>query len=142
MMWFCKRSTLLTALWQLYGLPPYDKSAVAMQAVLRTFCQDLMDYASEGHFRIYEQFLPPVEIKSKQVDYHKIMQQITDTTYTMLEFNDAFDNHDNLAKHTNFETFLSVICETLAKRFELEDELYRYWQESMVQTKRSINKAL
>jgi regulator of sigma D len=131
--WVSKRSPLLTALWQMNGLPPYDKSAVAVQAVLRRFCQDLMDYASEGHFKIFEQFLSPPEMKNKQAELDVILKRITKTTTTMVEFNDAFDNHENLSKHRSFPTFLSVIGETLAKRFELEDELIRSWEQAMAQ---------
>lgn len=90
---------------------------------LRSFCQILVDYVSAGHFEIYErlaeegrEFGDEEGLKKAKVHY----QTIDKTTESILDFNDKYQETDDLATLTKD---LSELGENLATRFEAEDNM-------------------
>ena len=90
---------------------------------LRKLCQLLVDYVSAGHFEIYTQLveegreLNDVEGLRAAGELYKM---IDSTTETILDFNDKYQEIDDLDA---IETDLSHLGEVLATRFESEDTM-------------------
>lgn len=94
---------------------------------LTTFCDQLMDYLSSGHFEVYEQLLREGdEFSDGSVEkVQALFPKIQPTTDSALDFNDRFGAFENptLRDIRDFANQLSELGETLEERFELEDEM-------------------
>ena len=57
--WLEARQGLVVLYCELAGLPPYQRETrcLPVQKKITQFCQMLLDYASTGHFEIYEQII-------------------------------------------------------------------------------------
>jgi len=93
---------------------------------LQVFCQQLVDYVSEGHFEIYEQlFREAKEFDDGGLDLaRELYPQIESTTQVMLNFNDKYESKDHV--ETNIDSLkvdLSALGEKMTERFEMEDQL-------------------
>lgn len=126
--WLEERQTLITSYCELSGIKAYGKSAFLNQRKLQTFCEQLVDYASKGHFEIYEELTLEAKAFSNNalaLDLEKIYSKIETTTEIALEFNDKYDL-DKIQPDlitTNLPSDLSKIGEAIALRFDLEDRL-------------------
>lgn len=90
---------------------------------LQRFCQILVDYISAGHFEIYEQLIQEGRDFDDQEGLQKAKahyKEIDDTTETILDFNDKYQETDDLSA---IEKDLSTLGENLATRFEAEDKM-------------------
>lgn len=125
--WLAERQKLVVLFCELAGLPPYQeqKRCLPKQALITEFCQVLLDYASTGHFEVYEQIIEKSKLNGE--DNLKLAQElysrITTTTDTALNFNDHYAEN---ASEKSFETFdqeLSELGQIMESRFEREDEL-------------------
>lgn len=86
-------------------------------------CQNLVDYISAGHFEIYDQLIKEgVEFDDKPglKAASSLFKQVDQSTETILEFNDKYQEVDDLDA---IENDLSRLGETLATRFEAEDAM-------------------
>jgi len=125
--WLENRQEIIILYCQLAGLPPYqqDKRGLPEQALITTFCQNLLDYASTGHFEVYEQIIETSKLQGEE--NLKIAQElyarINTTTDTALNFNDNYA--DNASEQTllNFDADLSELGEIMESRFKREDQL-------------------
>ena len=93
--------------------------------LLQRFCQALIDYTADAHFRLYRFFDNNKERRINVVDIAKdVYPYIEDSTQTILDFNDKYDlTDDATADLSRLETDLSILGETLADRIEQEDRL-------------------
>ncbi|BCL68242.1 putative Regulator of sigma D [Vibrio nigripulchritudo MADA3029] len=100
---------------------------------LQRFCQHLVDYISEGHFKIYDMVMdrwkstgysPTDEINDT---YGKIVL----TTDPLLNFTDKYATIDEEDPLSKLESELSLIGEILETRFEVEDQLIRLIADSL-----------
>lgn len=92
---------------------------------LNSFCQQLLDYISLGHFEVYESL---VTSSKNQGDASlklakNLYPEITLTTETALAFNDKYANFQAIDDYKQLSKDLSLIGETIAFRIELEDQL-------------------
>ncbi len=93
---------------------------------LQLFSQQLVDYASEGHFEIYEQlFREAKEFDDGGMDLaRELYPQIQLTTQVMLNFNDKYESLDKIEKNiATLKVDLSALGEVMTERFEMEDKL-------------------
>lgn len=82
------------------------------QALLARFCDSLVDYLSEGHFRVFQRLpLPPPSYA-----------RIEATTQAGMAFNDRFGALAEVPMAALRQS-LEELAQVLTRRFELEDEV-------------------
>lgn len=129
--WLTERREVLLAYCRLSGLPTSpdavpDRRLPAAQAV-QSFCALLMDYISAGHFEIYERLLGELELSCHQQakqEAQRLLPLLTATTDAVLAFDDIYGEAAVEAPcWATLDRELSGLGETLALRFDYEDEL-------------------
>ncbi len=93
---------------------------------LQLFCQQLVDYVSEGHFEVFEQlFREAKEFDDGGLELAKTLYpKIESLTQHFLDFNDKYVSADHV--EMNIESLredLSELGERMTERFEMEDQL-------------------
>ncbi|ABM04911.1 regulator of RpoD, Rsd/AlgQ [Psychromonas ingrahamii 37] len=125
--WLEERQTLVVVYCKLAGLPPYQETnhSLPAQEKITHFCQLLLDYASTGHFEIYEQIITQCKLDGE--NNLKIAQElysrITTTTDAALSFNDKYAESANEQALVDFDRDLSNLGQLMEERFEREDQL-------------------
>lgn len=125
--WLEDRQNLVVLYCELAGLPPYKEETRSLpsQEKITQFCQMLLDYASTGHFEIYEQIIRQCKIDGE--NNLKIAQElysrITATTDTALNFNDKYAESASDKALLDFDKDLSELGQVMESRFEREDQL-------------------
>jgi regulator of sigma D len=125
--WLEERQHLVVAYCELAGLPPYQKTnhSLPAQEKITHFCQLLLDYASTGHFEVYEQIIAQCKLDGE--NNLKIAQElysrITTTTDAALNFNDKYAESANDQALLDFDRDLSNLGQAMEARFEREDQL-------------------
>lgn len=95
-----------------------------IQNLLQRFCQALIDYTADAHFRLYRFVDNDKERRTSVVDVAKnVYPHIEETTQMILDFNDRYDSKDFKQHLPKLEEDLSVLGEKLADRIEQEDRL-------------------
>jgi regulator of sigma D len=102
---------------------PYD-SDDSVSDLVQEFCEILVDYTAAAHFQLYR-FIEEKQEKRKRVLQlaEQIYPQIVETTRIIVEFNDRYENIQDIHIQTTLEDDLSRLGEALAERIELEDQL-------------------
>ena len=132
--WLMMRQQLLIDYCKLIGITPNDENRHLPTAPkLCLFSEDLVDYISAGHFKIYDNvmarwhqtgFSPTEEMSA-------LYAKIALTTEPLLNFNDhygAINDHDPLE---TLDNDLSRIGELMESRFALEDKLIELISDSL-----------
>lgn len=125
--WLEDRQNLVVLYCELAGLPPYQQEThyLPPQEKITQFCQMLLDYASTGHFEIYEQIIGQCKLDGE--NNLKIAQElysrITATTDTALNFNDKYAESASDKALLDFDKNLSELGQIMESRFEREDQL-------------------
>lgn len=114
-------------LWSLYcqigDLKPFTDEEPVKTKLMR-FAEVLVDYVSLGHFGLYERILAGTERRtSLMTTATDIYPEFSEVTELSVSFNDKYENAGGTAAFTSLADDLSVLGESLAKRFELEDRL-------------------
>ncbi len=120
--WLTERQAVIVQFCALSGVHLQSPQRGSNTARLQRFCQLLLDYVSAGHFEIYYELVREAEeFKDGSVDTaNQLLPLITATTETLLDFNDRYiDTKPGI----ELAQSLSQLGETLAERFELEDQL-------------------
>jgi len=124
--WLEERKTLLVQYCKLAALPPFERTDNALPELqdIAAFCQTLMDYASIGHFELYEKITAEIADDSQDSDFAKaITAEIKGTTDTALSFNDTYAEIQEDQDMAGFMHSITTLGEQLEVRFELEDKL-------------------
>ncbi len=126
------RTQLLALYSRLAGSKPFgDEIDDDLAELLDEFCETLIDYTADAHFRLYR-FIDENKEKRKAIlDLaEKIYPHILQSTQTILDFNDRYfqDNAEAPAdgqkrRFDTLEADLSNLGEQMAERIELEDQL-------------------
>ena len=120
-----ERQQLLVAFCQVAGLRPHEGTK-PVGALLREFCQILVDYAAAVHFELYARV---AEGKERRAQVLKAAEEsypiVAGITQRAVDFNDKYDKVEDDAMADSLEADLSRLGEELALRFELEDRLFR-----------------
>ena len=113
--------------WSLYCKVAEQKpfsSASRTKSLLTQFSQLLIDYVSLGHFGVYERLLSGTERRDGVLTTAKnLYPQFSQTTESVMSFNDKYDDNKHILNVNELETDLSILGEQLAKRIDLEDKL-------------------
>lgn len=117
------RSEMLTDYSMLASMRPYEPNEETID-LLQEFCQALVDYTADAHFRIYRYIDEGKERRQSVVDMATaIYPRILETTDMILDFNEKYDCDEHCDKLDDLEADLSKLGEVLATRTELEDRL-------------------
>lgn len=90
---------------------------------LESFCSQLLDYVSAGHFEIYGQLLDEARAFGDQRALalaEQLYPRLQTSTDAALDFNDRCDNGD-LRDNLGLGSMLQPLGRQLEERFELED---------------------
>ena len=121
--WLHDRQQLLVVYCELSKIKTFSEDNIDHQNQLKKLCQILVDYASAGHFEVYEQLIKEGRefgdtqgLKKAASLYHII----DDTTEMLLDFNDKYLETDDLGELVDD---LSAIGQGLEPRFSAEDHM-------------------
>ncbi len=96
----------------------------SVSELLEKFCESMIDYTADAHFRLYRFIDERRERRQEVLDVaNKVYGRIVETTQTILDFNDQYDSSDHTLSVDTLETDLSRLGEHLAERIELEDQI-------------------
>jgi regulator of sigma D len=100
---------------------------------LQAFCQTVVDYISEGHFKIYEMVMDKWKSTgfSPTEDIDQTYGKIVLTTDPLLNFTDKYADIHAEAALDDFDRDLSLIGEILETRFGVEDQLIQMIADSL-----------
>ena len=95
------------------------------QAKITEFCELLLDYASKGHFEVYEQIIDQCKLDGEEnlKLAQELYSRITTTTDTALNFNDKYAENATDKALEDFDADLSKLGEVMESRFKREDQL-------------------
>ncbi|GLS27127.1 sigma D regulator [Marinibactrum halimedae] len=121
--WLQERQELLVEYCGLSAVKQFSDNDPENGPKLRHLCQLTVDYVSAGHFEVYEQLIKEAQdfddtdaLKAAA----KLYQVVDKTTEQLLDFNDKYQEIDDLSTLTED---LSSIGESLETRFEAEDKM-------------------
>lgn len=125
--WLEARQNLVILYCELAGLPPYQTETRSLpeQNKITQFCQMLLDYASTGHFEVYEQIISQCKLddETNLKIAQELYSRITSTTDTALNFNDKYAESADEQALLDFDRDLSELGQIMEGRFEREDQL-------------------
>ena len=101
--------------------------------LLEEFCQALIDYTADAHFRLYRYIDEKRERRRSVMNIaNQVYPSIVSSTQSILDFNDRYDADKKDFDMTlmRLENDLSFLGETLADRIELEDKVIDVMSES------------
>lgn len=125
--WLEARQKCVVLYCQLAGLPPYqqEKRSLPEQANITKFCQMLLDYASRGHFEVYEHIIEQSKFDGEESlqKAQDLYERITKTTDIALNFNDKYAENASDKALLDFDKDLSELGQVMEGRFAREDQL-------------------
>lgn len=124
--WLNERRELIVSLFALNGSSEFANPDEPREDRLARFCELLVDYASAGHFEVYEQLIKEAQaFADKGIDEaQKVMRQLDSNTEHILAFNDQFRDASATRAHWgDLDDALASLGSHLEDRFALEDRL-------------------
>ena len=125
--WLNNRRVLLVQYCKIAGLAPYESPSRTLPNLteVKTFCDLLVDYVSEGHFEIYDQVVSACENISDacKAKAHLVVPKISKTTDSALDFNDKYAEAADDELLYDLDKDLGPLMEAMESRFEHEDKL-------------------
>ena len=133
--WLDTRQILIVEYCKLAALQPSKKSVdkLPTPGELQTFCQHLVDYISEGHFKIYEMVMDRWRSTgfSPTDEINHTYGNIVLTTDPLLNFTDKYAAVEPEDTLDTFNSDLSLMGEILETRFAVEDQLIQLIADSL-----------
>ncbi len=135
--WLDKRQALLVEYCKLAsGKPCNNKHSIPRLPKVTEigyFCEYLVDYISEGHFKIYNMVMDKWRSTGFEAtdEINQTYGKIVLTTDPLLSFTDKYENVPEDDDLEEFNSDLSLIGEILEVRFEEEDELIQQIADSL-----------
>ncbi len=127
--WLEKRQLVVVEYCKLAALQPCSSksslSELPSPKKLQCFCQDLVDYISEGHFKVYDMVMAKWQSTGFLAtdEINKAYAEIVRTTDPLLNFTDQYAQISDNDELEGLDDDLSEVGEILETRFELEDYL-------------------
>ena len=121
--WLKERYDLLTLFSQLEKIEVFDSNDPEQGVKLQLFCELMVDYLSTGHFEVFAQLEregEEFEDREGLVQGRDILALIDETTERALEFNDKYQETDDL---DSLAGDLGDLQQTLCPRFEAENQM-------------------
>ncbi|MCW8195668.1 sigma D regulator [Proteobacteria bacterium 005FR1] len=119
--WLQERQDMLVHYCSLATIEEFDEEDPVQCEKVQRLCQIMMDYVSAGHFEVYGQLLREgQEFNNTKAlaEADKLYAQVEKTTDAVLDFNDKYQETDDLSSLPGDLSRLGVQLET---RFEAED---------------------
>ena len=124
--WLADRQELVVLYCSVSGVNSLAADCSRSTQKIKQFCQILMDYASAGHFEVYDQLVQEAEKyeDGSEVLLQQLYPRIAITTEAILKFNDIFDTDEHCEQAIDsLRDELSALGEHLTNRFAYEDQL-------------------
>ena len=120
-----ERTAMLSLYGELAAQHPYIEVGTVSD-LLERFCEALIDYTADAHFRLYRFIDEGRERRKEVMDVaNKVYGRIAATTQSILDFNDRYDESAHALNIDTLDEDLSRLGEELAERIELEDQIIR-----------------
>jgi len=120
------RTQMLSLYGELAAHRPYSgaENSEYIGNLVQRFCQALIDYTADAHFRLYR-FVDNNKERRESVSSiaEQVYPEIEKSTQIILDFNDRYDSDDSDRDLSKLESDLSLLGEKLADRIEQEDRL-------------------
>lgn len=135
--WLETRQELIVEYCKLAALKPTQNksglSSLPTPQKLQMFSQHLVDYISEGHFKIYDMVMDKWRATGFEAtdEINQAYAKIVLTTEPLLNFTDVYANVDKEDALESFDQDLSNLGEIIELRFELEDGLIQLIVDSL-----------
>lgn len=135
--WLNKRQVLIVAYCKLANLQPSAAKATIAELPspieLQVFCQDLVDYISEGHFKIYDMVMNKWHATGFHAtdDINATYGDIIETNEPLLSFTDKYATIADDEDLEDLDHDLSEVGEALEQRFGIEDSLIQLIADSL-----------
>ncbi|MGF1762571.1 sigma D regulator [Aliivibrio kagoshimensis] len=131
--WLDTRQELIVNYCKLAGLPPFESKELPTVQNLQSFNQQLIDYISEGHFKIYDQVIEQWNATgySPTEEISQIYSKISLTTDSLLNFTEKYTDCTEEKMTDSFDADLSSLGELIEIRFEFEDSLIQLISSSL-----------
>jgi regulator of sigma D len=118
-----ERTQMLSLYSELAAKHPFIDSP-SISDLLEQFCQALIDYTADAHFRLYRYIDEKRERRRAVIDVaDRVYPKIVNSTQSILDFNDKYDLEDYSEQLFALGDDLSRLGECLADRIELEDQV-------------------
>lgn len=118
------RNEMLSMFSQLISHRPFNAQDGDIPKLVEQFCQALIDYTADAHFRLYRYIDEKSERRRGIIEVaNKVYPKIMDTTQAILDFNDKYETEKTLGDADVLSSDLSELGEQLAERIELEDKV-------------------
>ena len=118
-----ERTQMLSLYSELAAKHPFV-DAESVSDILEQFCQALIDYTADAHFRLYRFIDEKKERRRAVLEVaDRVYPKIVTSTQSILDFNDKYDLEDYSEQLFALENDLSRLGESLADRIELEDKV-------------------
>lgn len=108
-----------------------SQNALPDVSQIERFCEDLMDYLSAGHFEVYDMLIDGDD--EGQELKQQLDPALAGTTDAALHFNDKYTEMVQPEQAASFDQDLEKLGETLAERFELEDQLISHMHQAVTE---------
>lgn len=121
--WLHERQQLLVTYCDLSNADEFKEDNIEHQNQLKKLCQVLVDYVSAGHFEVYDQLIKEAKDFNDQQglkEAAELYQIIDNTTEALLDFNDKYQETDDLSE---IIADLSQMGQSLEPRFSAEDKM-------------------
>lgn len=127
--WLNERQELIVLYCSINGMDQFDDDKRPVASKLKELCQILVDYASAGHFEVYEQLIQEArEFNDGGIELaHAMLPKLEENTSRCLKFN---DNCESISSLKGLQDAVSELGETLEERFSLEDKMIEILHES------------
>lgn len=105
------------------NVDPYYNPALVKQVT--SFCENLTDYISHGHFDLYPKILELLENASGRslAIVQKVLPRLNKTTEPLMDFSDRFAEEQSPQKFKDLRQRLAEVGSELEIRFRMEDRL-------------------
>jgi regulator of sigma D len=119
------RTEMLSLLGKMASNKPFlEEGQADTLELLQEFCEILVDYTANAHFRIYRYIDENIEKRRSVLELaERIYPPILETTRIIVNFNDKYESLQKGQLPASLEADLSLLGERLAERIELEDQL-------------------
>ena len=118
------RNEMLSLFTRLAAQRPFSNEDDSISQLVEAFCQALIDYTADAHFRLYR-FIDERRERRRNIIQvaNSVYPRIMDTTQAILDFNDRYESRRRCADVDGLSQDLSQLGEHLAERIELEDRV-------------------
>ena len=117
------RTETLALLNQLVAMRPFNPEE-GVQALIQEFCESLVDYTASAHFQLYRFIEDGTERRAAvQQIAAEVYPRISSTTQSILNFNEKYEDDNQLGDLKDLDHDLSQLGETLADRITEEDKI-------------------